>query len=244
MINELKPYQRHLKLSGCMNFRELGGYKTIDGKQTKWQTLFRSDSLHQLPESSQKQLINYGIKTIVDLRSSFELESESYPLSQRTEIQYFNFPLIAENQRNIIAAIKHQSLLELNTFFLEERSQIIKTIIETIATQTAPVVIHCAVGKDRTGVISALLLAIAGVTRETIAQDYNLSDIYLAPLYEELRPQAERENFTHLLSSPMQTMLDTFEHLEENYGGVKDYLKQIGVDDSMCVRLRAILIDG
>ena len=217
MVYELQPNQRHLKLSGCMNFRELGGYQTKDGKQTKWQTLFRSDSLHQLPESSQQQVIDYGIRTIIDLRSSFEIENQSYPLSQRPEIQYFNFPLIAEDQRNIIAAIKHQSLLELNTFLLEERSQVIKTILETIAIQTNPVVIHCAVGKDRTGIISALLLAIAGVSPETIAQDYNLSDVYLAPLYEELRPQAERENFTHLLASPVQTMMETLNYLENNY---------------------------
>ncbi len=244
MVYELQPNQRHLKLSGCMNLRELGGYQTTDGKQTKWQTLFRSDSLHQLPKSSQQQVIDYGIKTIIDLRSNFELETETYPLSQRTEIQYFNFPLIAEDQRNIIAAIKHQSLLELNTFLLKERSQVIKTILETIATTSTPVVIHCAVGKDRTGIISALLLAIAGVSPETIAQDYNLSDAYLAPLYEELRPQAEQENFTHLLSSPVQTMIDIFQYLDTNYGGLEGYLEQIGIGNNICDRLRKNLIDA
>ncbi|WP_186375827.1 tyrosine-protein phosphatase [Hyella patelloides] len=240
-MKELKPLQRHLELAGCLNLRELGGYETTEGKQIKWRTLLRSDSLHCLPPSSQQQLINYGIKTIIDLRSPFELETAEYAFSNRAEIKYFNLPLVEENHRNIIESIKDQTLLELNRFFLEERAHTIKTVLETIATQQIPVIIHCAVGKDRTGIITALLLAMAGVPITTIAEDYHLSERHLAPLYDRMRSKAVREGFTHLLESPPQTIIDTFTYLDRDYGGVNNYLKNIGLNLEISDRLKMML---
>ena len=243
MINQ-QPFSRHLKIPGCLNLRELGGYQTTNGKYIKPRTLLRSDSLHRLPVSSQQQLIDYGIKTIIDLRSSLEVAKEAYLLSNRTEIEYFNLPLVHENKRNIIESIKDKTLLELNIHLLQERANSIKTILETVATKQAPILIHCAVGKDRTGIISALLLAIAGVSVETIAQDYNLSDVHLASLYDQMRPQAVRENFTHLLESPPQTMIDTFSYLKLHYGGIKGYATNIGLDSHLYQRLQTMLVQA
>lgn len=240
-MTTLQPFQRYLKLAGCLNLRELGGYETTEGKQIKWRTLLRSDSLHGLPASSQQRLIDYGVKTIIDLRSSFELKEE-YALSKRVEIEYFNLPLIEEDARNIEESIKDKTLLELNCFFLEEKSRAIKTILETIVTQQTPVIIHCAVGKDRTGIIIALLLAIAGVGITTIAEDYYLSDDNLALLYAQLRSEAVREGYAHLLESPPQTMIDTFAYLDLHYGGINNYLENINLDREISNRLRTMLI--
>ena len=240
---ELKPNQRHIALEGCLNLRDLGGYTTTEGKQTRWRTMLRSDSLHRLPESSQQQLVNYGIKTIVDLRSPFEIATETYPLSQKLPLRYVNLPLIEENHKNIIESIKHQTLLKLNCFFLEERSLALKAILETIATQQTPIIIHCAVGKDRTGIIAALLLAIAGVSIKTIAEDYHLSDRYLEPFYTNIRSQAAEEGFAHLLESAPQTIIDTFANLDRRYGGVNNYLTNIGLELSVRDRLKTMLVD-
>ena len=241
MMNNLKLFQRHLSLTGCLNLRELGGYETTEGKQLKWGTLLRSDSLHRLPISSQQQFIDYGVKTIVDLRSSFEVAQEEYAFSKRTEINYFNIALVEENHRNIIESIKDKSLFEINQFLLEERSLAIKTILETIATQETPVVIHCAIGKDRTGLIIALLLAIAEVPRETIAQDYHLSDRYLETLYAQMRPEAIRGGYIYLLESPPQTIIDTFDYLDRHYKGINNYLENIGIDSTIQNRLKGML---
>lgn len=241
-MTTIKPFQRHLELLGCLNLRELGGYETTNGKQTKWRTFFRSDSLHRLPVSSQQQLIDYGIKTIIDLRSSFEVAKEEYAFRNQPNIQYFNIPLVAENQRNIIESIKDKTLLELNQFLLQERSLAIKTILETIANQQTPVIIHCAVGKDRTGIITALLLAISGVPVKTIAEDYQLSDRYLASFHAKMRPKAIQEGFTHLLESPQQTMIDTFAYLDLHHGGVANYLENIGLDSTTYKRLQKMLL--
>ena len=242
-MTESKLNQRHIALTGCLNLRELGGYTTTEGKQTRWRIVLRSDSLHRLPESSQQQLVNYGIKTIIDLRSPFEIATETYPLSKRPPIKYVNLPLIEENHKNIIELIKHQTLLELNRFFLEERSLALKTTLETISTQQTPIIIHCAVGKDRTGIIAALLLAIVGVCRETIAEDYHLSDRYLEPFYANIRSQAAKEGFSHLLDSAPQTIIDTFANLDRCYGGINNYLTNIGLELSVRDRLKSMLVN-
>ncbi|MDJ0573904.1 MAG: tyrosine-protein phosphatase [Xenococcaceae cyanobacterium MO_234.B1] len=239
-MKQLKPFQRHLKLAGCHNLRELGGYTTSDGKQIQWSTLLRSDSLHGLPLSSQQKLIDYGVRTIIDLRTPSEVKRKSYALSNTSEIEYFNLPLVED--RSQIESIKQKTLFEYNCFFLEKRSPQIKKILGTIATQQTPLVIHCAAGKDRTGIIIALLLAVADVPVATIAEDYQLSDRYLAPLYSKIRQQAIKEGFAHLLKSPPQTIIDTFAYLDQNYGGINNYLENVAISWEIRDRLKTIIV--
>ncbi len=235
-----QSFQGYIQLPGCLNLRELGGYTTEEQKQTKSRTLLRSDSLHNLPQSSQQQLLDYGIRTIIDLRSPMETGSNEYPLSQRAEIEYYNLPLIED--RSQFESIKDKELIEYNRFFLEQCSSAIKKILETIASSQTAIVIHCAAGKDRTGIIIALLLAIARVPIATIARDYQLSDRYLAPLYNKMRSQAEAEGFAHLLNSHPQTIIDTFSLLEQNYGGIDKYLSSIGVSVAKHISLKTMLV--
>ena len=239
-MKQLKPFQRHLKLAGCHNLRELGGYTTSDGKQIQWSTLLRSDSLHGLPLSSQQQVIDYGVRTIIDLRTQSEVKRKSYALSNTSEIEYFNLPLVEDRSQS--ESIKQKTLFEHNCFFLEERSPKIKKILETIATQQTPLVIHCAAGKDRTGIIIALLLAVANVPVATIAEDYQLSDRYLAPLYSKIRQQAIKEGFAHLLESPPQIIIDTFAYLAQNYGEINNYLENIAISLETRDHLKTMLV--
>ncbi|WP_019505307.1 tyrosine-protein phosphatase [Pleurocapsa sp. PCC 7319] len=239
-MNQPEIFQRHLKLPGCLNLRELGGYTTSEEKQIRWRTLLRSDSLHRLPSSSQQHLLDYGIRTIIDLRSPSEVSSRKYALSQIPEIKYFNLPLI--DDRSQVEFIKNKRLFEHNRFFLEKRSPVIKNILETIACQKTAVVIHCAAGKDRTGIIIALLLALANVSVETIAEDYQLSDRYLAFMYDKIRQQAIKEGFAHLLESSPQTIIDTFAYLDRNHGGVNSYLACIGIDSAKRIQLKTMLV--
>ena len=237
---KLESFQRHLELPGCLNLRELGGYTTSEGKQTKWRTLLRSDSLHTLPESSQKQLLDYGVRTIIDLRSPMEVSSQKYSFRNSLGIEYFNLPLVEDRKQ--IESIKQKTLFEHNCFFLEECSSAIKEILETIASSQTAVVIHCAGGKDRTGIIIALLLALANVSVETIAKDYELSDFYLGSLYQKILPEARQRGFTHLLNSDPQTIIDTFALLDRNYSGIDKYLANIGISLVKLNSLRTMLV--
>ena len=103
-------------------------------------------------------------------------------------------------------------------------------------------VIHCAAGKDRTGIIIALLLALVNVPVDTIAEDYQLSDRYFAFMYDKVRQQAIKEGFAHLLESSPQTIIDTFAYLDRNYGGVNNYLASIGVDSAKRIQLKTMLV--
>lgn len=236
---QAKPDRRHLKLLGSLNLRELGGHLTSEQKQTKWNTLLRSDSLHHLTLLAQEQLIDYGVKTIIDLRSSIEA-TEEYPLSKDPAIQYWRLPLVEDIER--INSIAETSLLEHNYFFLQECSSAIAKILETINSSKAAIVIHCAAGKDRTGIIIALLLALAKVPVETIAEDYALSDRYLAPLYERMRSRAKKQGYAHLLNSQPQTIIDTFNFIDNNYGGIEQYLDSIGINTAKRSSLKMMLV--
>ena len=232
--------QRHLELPGCLNLRELGGYTTSEGKQIKWRTLLRSDSLHSLPESSQKKLLDYGVKTIIDLRTPMEVNSQKYPFRHSLEIEYFNLPLVEDRKK--LESIKQKTLFEHNCFFLEQCSSAIKEILEIIASSQTAVLIHCAAGKDRTGIIIALLLALANVSVETIAKDYELSDFYLEFMYKKIRPEARKQGFTHLLNSDPQTIIDTFALLDRNYSGIDEYLANIGISSVKRNSLKTMLV--
>ncbi|MGK7936512.1 MAG: tyrosine-protein phosphatase [Xenococcaceae cyanobacterium] len=239
--NFREPQTRHLQLAGCLNLRDLGGYATSDDKFTSWRTLLRGDSLHRLSPENQQAIIEYGVKTIIDLRTLSEVNREPYVLSKSPEISYFNLPLIEEEDFPQLMAKK--SLLEHNYFSLEKRSPKIKEILEIIATKQTAVVIHCAAGKDRTGIIIALLLAIAQVPVKTIAQDYQLSDRYLTSFYANIQEEAIKKGFAHMLLSPAEVIMDTFSYLDEHYGGVNGYLQTIGINQEQIKRLQTILVN-
>ena len=238
--NIREPEKRHLPLTGCLNLRELGGYATADGKSIRWRTLLRGDSLHKLSLTSQQAIIDYGIKTIIDLRTISEVNKKPYILSKSPEVGYFNLPLLEED--NFPQLWAQKTLFEHNCLMLEERSPQIKEILAVIASQPTAFVIHCAAGKDRTGIIIALLLAIANVPVATIANDYALSEKYVSPLYAKIQEQAIEEGFAHILLSPPEAIIDTFNYLDKNYGGIHEYLQAIGIDKLQIEHLQNILI--
>ena len=110
------------------------------------------------------------------------------------------------------------------------------------------VLVHCFAGKDRTGIVAALALALAGVPRETIAADYALSDSYLQPLYDELLAvvddPAERERRALQYRSPPESILAVLDHLDARYGGVAAYLRAAGVTNEQLERIRVRLVEG
>lgn len=239
-MRQSSPFERRLELAGCYNLRELGGYITTDNKQIRWRKILRSDRLDRLLLSSQQQLIDYGVRTIIDLRSPLEVNLEQYNLCRNSKLKYLNLPLVEDEPE--IEYLKNKTLLEHNLWFLEERSPVIKTIFETIATQQTAVVIHCAAGKDRTGIIIALLLALLDVPIATIAEDYQLSSHYLAPFYAKIRLSVIKQGLAHLLESSPQTIINTFDYLDRQYGGINNYLANIGIKLETSDRLRNILV--
>lgn len=237
---------RHLSWDACRNVRDVGGYETADGGQTRWRALLRSDNLCRLTPAGRAALVEYGVRTIVDLRSSSELAAEAHPFAlpaPHGPITYLNLPFVDES---VVAATSAAEAAETSAesycVLLEWFKPQLRTILSYIA-EAAPggVLVHCHAGKDRTGIIVALLLTLAGVPRETIAADYALSDSYLQPLYAEILDavrEDQREALARRLSARPETMHEVLSYLDRGYGGAREYLLACGVSESDVARLR------
>ena len=243
--------RRHLRWDLSYNIRDLGGYATHDGRQLRWRALVRADNLYRLTPQGQTALRDYGIRTLIDLRLDYELELSPSPFaaprSAASGPRYLHLPLYAGASNEGIAAVEaYRSLQDYNRLVLEHYRAGIAAVITAFADAPAGgVLVSCHAGKDRTGLIVALILALAGVPYPTIAADYALSDTYLQPLYAEWlagEPDAARRaRLAEDLTSSPETMLAALAHLE-SLGGVQAYLLDAGVSPEQVERLRERLL--
>ncbi len=225
---------RLLRLVGTRNLRDLGGYPTRDGRRTRWRTLYRSDCLDQLDGAGQAFLIDAGLRTIVDVRDTSEVaarpnvfaSARSPRLSYR-HLAMWDEPMPDDAEPDLSRGYVRE--LDLRGHRLAE------IVAEVAAPEALAVLFHCAAGKDRTGIVAALLLATVGVAPETIAEDYALTAACLGPGYidESRRMIAQRglewTRWAHMFETPPERMLKTLSYLEERYGGAERYLLENGL---------------
>ena len=244
---------RNLTVEGSYNVRDLGGYPTEDGQCTRWNIFIRAGNLSDVSPEGCQYLNDYGVKTIIDLRDEWEVQSFPNVLAQAEHIQYVNLPLIgnhlSQDESWKAASNQYSQLHELYVYYLEHCQTQVAAIIGAVAESTTGTLFHCYAGKDRTGLIAALILGAVGVTAEVIADDYALTSQQITPLIERLRVNAAEhgrnmQHFERDMASVPQTMLDTLDHLNRRYGGVKDYLAACGVTDQQLVRLRERFVQG
>ncbi|MEH7249244.1 tyrosine-protein phosphatase [Neobacillus niacini] len=239
---ELGHQRRRLVMNGTYNVRDIGGYPTREGRYTQWGKFFRSDSIHQLPEESRKLLLQQGIGLIIDLRFPHE---GSYQFHQELGIKYINISL--HNPANLRTE-RPKSLLDLYCNIIDTKQESIYQIFQAIiAEQGKAILFHCKSGKDRTGIIAALLLDLVGVQHEIIAEDYALSATYLMPLLEQRRSSLAALHGikdTTLLESRPETMLFFLNYLHEKYENAEGYLKKIGISKNEIELLKKEIIEG
>ena len=165
--------ERHVDLEGCHNFRDLGGYPTRDGRQLRWRVLFRSDALHHLTPADVARLRGeIGLGDVVDLRSSGEIAIDGRGRLAAEDVRIHHLPLF--DGEGTVSADLGARITLCDRYFLmtEHAKRPIARVIQTLAEAEGPAVYHCAAGKDRTGVISAVLLGLLGVADELIVADY------------------------------------------------------------------------
>lgn len=244
-MNVLEHVARRLAVQGCYNVRDLGGYPTIDGRLTRWKTVVRADGLHQVTLVGQHLLLDHGIRTIIDLRHAREVEHAPNVFAHSSSLTYLNLPLIEDPNEEWIPP----TLTALNQKMLAECQSQIKQVFEILADpETFPVLIHCTAGKDRTGLIVALLLSLLQVPDDTIAQDYALSAPYLAPLFERRRWLAQEagqdlSRFEQLMQAPPECMLELLDSLKKQHGGARAYLEALGLTDQQLRSVRERLTE-
>lgn len=250
---EKKQTQRHLPWEACYNARDLGGYPTEGGGQTRWGVLLRSDNLCRLTSVGQAALRDYGVRTIIDVRSPHELDVDANPFAAQERRdnapRYLNLPLLDETDEEGKVAMKAAGSMQAEyTVILSRYRAHMAAIIEAVAAAEADggVLVHCHSGRDRTGIIIALLLSLAGVPRQIIAEDYAASQLYLQPIYdawinEQPRTEAEVTRFGGWFFQQPETMLGLLDYLDKQYGGVEPYLLGAGVTQQAIEAIRGRL---
>lgn len=237
-------------IEGLSNFRDLGGLQLIHGGNTQYARLLRSDSLKLLSETGKRQLRQIPVSNIIDLRSPFELSRD--PEVEIPGVAIDTIPLLAGETESIMRAAisaKDETRLQnlLYTMYvsmLEHEGLAIAKAIDVTARSLSQgngaELVHCTAGKDRTGILVALILSVAGVQRKAILEDYvatqkNLSGAWFDRMMQGLQSQGIilDENLQQLLIlSPVEVMNMLLEHIDQQYESVNGYLKAQGVEDS------------
>jgi protein-tyrosine phosphatase len=257
-----------IDLEGAVNVRDLGGLPTDDGGETVAGRLLRADNLQELSPSDVRRLVcDMGLTTVVDLRSSAELASEGpAPLDSVAGVRHAHHPVIPElgSATDAVAeALLLKKSQDRSRFpsdptcghylgYLEDRPDQVVAAVRTIAQDQGATVVHCAAGKDRTGVVVALALTVAGVRAQAVVADYAatgerteaiLSRLRRSPTYardlDGLPAEAHRAR--------PETMAAFLEEMDARYSGVARWLTDHGLEagelDLLRTKLRRPLPD-
>jgi protein-tyrosine phosphatase len=248
--------QRHLTFEGGYNIRDLGGYPTQDGRQTRFNILIRSGGLDKTSPAGQEQLIAHGIRTIIDLRDDWEIKKYGHPFTDSQRVTYLNLPLIGDALTADESWTDETSdLTEMHEFYTRYLARCqpqIGKIITAMVDRESPTLFHCYAGKDRTGIIAALILMAMNVSEETIIEDYAVSEVQLADIIAQrcAAIEAQGGDVTRMMArvkknfaSQPQTMMITLATLKEQYGSAVEYLAQCGVTAAQLETLKARFLE-
>lgn len=214
---------RHLRLAGTRNLRDIGGYPAGPGRVTRWRTLFRTDALDRLPESSQAHLLGFGVRQVIDLRWPSELARLPSVFAGSTAVSYLSLPLLDN------PPAPPEGLREIYRRILDQRGAELAAIVRAVlAPDGLPAVIGCAGGIDRTGVSVALVLTAVGVPADIVAADYALSSACYATDGRDAGLDDWRAGSVAVDCLP-EYMIATLEYLEKELGGAAGMLARHGI---------------
>jgi protein-tyrosine phosphatase len=253
LVDPLVDPRRVVKLDAVHNFRDLGGYPARDGLVTRWRTIFRADGLYRLTDDDVEIIRSLGLRTVVDLRTQQELDERGTFPHQRIEVQFTHHPVIDTTwaMEEHVDKEAHEFLVWAYRDMLAQGAPRFATAIEHLAEPGAlPAVFHCAAGKDRTGVLAALMLSALGVSRSVVLADYALT----AGAMERMRAWATREypelaeqmadTPSAFMAALPEAMGEVLAELDAEYGSVDAYVRAIGVRDGAIDALAsAVLVE-
>ena len=250
-----------IELEGAVNVRDLGGLPAADGAETVPGRLVRSDNLQALSAADVARLVSdIGVRTVVDLRSPAEVRSEGpAPLDRVPEVRRAHYPVVAEGRgTNTVAEVLLSGYEQDESRYpddpacgrylgyLENSPGNVVAAIRSIARSEGAVIVHCAAGKDRTGVVVALALSAVGVEPAVVIADYAATSERLVPVFERLCNSPTYAS--GLAGKPMEshlarpeTMAAFLEQMDVRYGGVHRWLAANGFTDADLNLLRVKL---
>ena len=246
---------RVISFESCLNFRDLGGYAGADGRAVRWRRLFRSDSLHRMRPSEVDHLLDeLGVVTVVDLRTTAEREHGGpVPAEGRPGVTARHVPMVDElfaDPERRRDRVPPSDMGEGYAAMLRMAGHKVATVLGLLAEPTSyPAVFFCAAGKDRTGVLAALVLGLVGVSDDDIVADYALTDEVAPailrrydredPRYEEvwksLPPEARR--------APGRVMASMLAAVRREHGSIEGYAESVGVGRDVVTAMRDCLLE-
>jgi protein-tyrosine phosphatase len=249
-----QPYTRQISFKSIYNFRDLGGYQTKCGRPVIWRRLFRSGELHKINENDLDQLqVEIGLKSVLDLRSDLELREKGVGLISLSGFKYFNVSLISDGGDKEGNQRRYQNLTNMGEFYikLSRQKEFGRKIIEALEVIANPInhplVFHCSAGKDRTGILAALVLDFLGVSENDIAADYSLTALHPQEPFNRINGDVVKQAEKHGLPlffwevSP-ELILLYLAKLREEYGSCENYLQVCGARSSLLNSLKNSLL--
>ncbi|MHB8439706.1 MAG: tyrosine-protein phosphatase [Acidimicrobiales bacterium] len=244
--------QRHVELQGCCNFRDLGGYRSADGRTVAWGRVYRADGLTQLTESDMALLTGRGLRNVVDLRTEIEVQARGRFPERAPAIAYRRLPLTDTLPGGEEMPEWDDAQFVVGRYFgmLSGGTAALRGLVELLCDSSElPLVYHCSVGKDRTGVVSAVVLGLLGVPDDVIVSDYVLSAEPMKRVLERFRaeypdnPEITDRYAPVILSVDARSMEGLLQRITNTYGGFEGLAEMLGVT-ALVPRLRETLLSG
>ncbi len=255
-VDEVVNHPRRLiGLEAVHNFRDLGGYATADGRSTRWRTLFRSDGLYRLRGADDMSRVRQlGLKSVIDLRTEREQREQGIFPTDDIEVTFHHLSIVDVTWSDTetpefddeveFLVWGYRDMLEIGSSRFADAMHVLAQ------TDSLPAVFHCAAGKDRTGVLAALLLSSLGVDDAHICADYGLTQDAMQRTIawsKVHRPELAERYATipkaYLAADP-RAMQIILAELAQRHGSVRNYVREIGVADNTVDALSNLLLES
>ena len=252
-----------IDLEGTYNVRDIGGYMTTTGETVRRSVFYRADDLGKLTAEGRKRALTLNLDTVIDLRTDTEVARHPNVFADGLGPRYLRLDMVGDPGSVVVRgdpiALQRRDergafcfpverLIDSYTAILDDRKDLVRDIVSTLAgVNRRPMIYHCVGGQDRTGLVTALVLAIAGVDDDTIAFDYGETAVHNIRRFRKEKNQEQLEFPIHTAADyrqqlcPPRAMRGTLDHLHRAYGGPVAYLMAAGVDMSAIERLRRAL---
>ncbi len=241
---------RHLALDGVFNFRDMGGYRASEGRFVAWRRLFRADGLHRLSEEGVRAFEGLGIRTVIDLRTGGEIDEHGIVANGTVGVDHHHVPLLDRtwSRADVTDHPSHELIASLYLDMLLGGAERFAHALRLLAVEdTYPVVFHCAAGKDRTGVLAAIVLGALGVSDSDVVADYVLSRVGVNRWVARYRAEHPGEELPRgaqaMIDSDPETMRRFLTGVRERFGSPRGYVSSLPLPPDIVDALEARLLD-
>jgi protein-tyrosine phosphatase len=238
---------RVIAMESTVNFRDVGGYRAGD-HQVRWGAVYRADNVSRLTDADMTTVRELGITTVMDLRTSAEVQEGRFP-TQDVPVVLHHLPLLDEvPDPNRFTMAPGMLATQYEEIARDAAPQIARALRLLAAPDTTPALVHCAAGKDRTGILIAILLELLGVDDEIIVADYALSGLAMGRLRSSLirrYPEGKEiiEQADELFSAEPTNIAQLLTALRHQHGSVEEYARGAGAGENVVQSLREQLLE-